>query len=297
MEILDIKSLSADALAERGVGHVELYFVDNLRGDDDLNLGSIEDPGIFALVETRAASVTPAPVDTTPIPIYAPPSTALPEVAFRVEISLPSAPDLVPKAPAFDSLLRPSEIAYSAFHSLERFSPGDAGRVVDETQRNYTSNIGWQAMVVPARDPNLTVFRGIGDQYSDRATPGTFIVPADAFVHTQNDAWVELTAEMVDGSALPKWLQFDSKTGVFRFVPPEKFVGELKIKLTAHDNAGREARTMFRFHVGERDAKIGGKPSFSDQLRAATKAAKNDVPAPLAEQPVSKGSREPAKPE
>ena len=149
---------------------------------------------------------------------------------------------------------------------------------------------------MPSQAANLTVFRGVGDQFAERESVGSFPIPPDAFVHTKSDAWVELTAELADGSPLPKWLQFDSRSGVFKFVTPKAFDGELKIKLTAHDNAGREARTMFRFQVGEQNDKIGGRPSFSDQLKNAIKGGSKELPQPRPAAPIIKGSPDLAKP-
>ncbi|WP_206668787.1 cadherin domain-containing protein [Lacisediminimonas profundi] len=317
-EIQDIRSLNAEQLAAAGLSYVEIYFVDNQRGDEDQTIGSILDPGIFALIEsTRAAftdtgagtgtgtGATASTNDPAQAPILGPVviDNNVPALAFRVDISLPTAHDRQPVS-SFDSLLRPSQIAFSTESGLEsngagaweRFNFSDWGRKGGMADPNFTMNIGWQAMVLPSQAANLTVFRGVGDQFAERESVGSFPIPPDAFVHTKSDAWVELTAELADGSPLPKWLQFDSRSGVFKFVTPKAFDGELKIKLTAHDNAGREARTMFRFQVGEQNDKIGGRPSFSDQLKNAIKGGSKELPQPRPAAPIIKGSPDSAKP-
>ena len=308
VEIQNIKALNSEQLAAARVAYVELYFVDNQRGDDDRTLGAIVDPGVFALIHATAAPApVPAPVDPAnpiPAPVLAPVviRDGVPPVMFSVSISLPAVPDRQP-VPAFDSLLRPTEIAFSTQSGLdslgagswERFSFSDWGRSQDNVDTSYTMDIGWKGMVLPAHEANLTVFRGVGDQYSERGASGSFTIPADAFVHTKSDAWIQLVAELADGSPLPKWLQFDGRTGLFKFTPPEGFNGELKIKLTAHDNAGREAKTMFRFQVGDQEAKIVGRPSFSDQLKGAVKGGNKEL-SDTVNKPQIKGSPKPAKP-
>jgi hypothetical protein len=97
-----------------------------------------------------------------------------------------------------------------------------------------------------------------------------YIVPMDAFVHTDSTAQVTLTAQMIDGTALPSWLIFDSEKGEFKGIPPTDFVGELVIKVTARDQEGRQAETILRIRVGMSADKLTlrGKPSFAAQLAA-----------------------------
>ncbi|MDB5797553.1 MAG: hypothetical protein JWP36_1455, partial [Paucimonas sp.] len=301
-EIRNIKSLSVAQLASANLAYVELYFVDNQRGDDDKTIGAIVDPGVFALVTSNDAPRAD-PAVAPPAPVLAPVVIAdtVPPVAFRVDVSLP-VPERPFTEPVFSSLLKPSQIAFSTESGFEDFGGSSLQRFSfsqwnarESSDPNFTLNIGWQAMVLAAGDANLTVFRGMGDQFAESKSAGSFPVPPDAFVHTKSDAWVDLVAELSDGSPLPKWLQFDSKAGVFKYTAPDKFQGDLKIKLTAHDNAGREARTMFRFQVGDQKAKIGGRPSFSDQLKGAAKSGASDLSKSLSPTPTN-GSREPAKP-
>jgi large repetitive protein len=94
-------------------------------------------------------------------------------------------------------------------------------------------------------------------------------VPSDAFVHTQAGTDVLLTAQLADGSDLPNWVLFDAQSGKFNISPPEGFKGELKIKLIARDTQGREASTLFRFHVGEKRPTGLGRSGFTEQLRHA----------------------------
>jgi hypothetical protein len=90
-----------------------------------------------------------------------------------------------------------------------------------------------------------------------------------------------LTAKLADGSALPRWIRFDARSGKFSFEPSENFNGELRIKLTARDSQGREAVTLFRFHVGDKQVTAAGRAGLSQQLREAAqhKLGKRAAPA------------------
>jgi len=122
----------------------------------------------------------------------------------------------------------------------------------------------------PGRDFELRIDKAIPDQvFAADTETFTYQVPLDAFVHTDKDARVTLTALMDDGSALPGWLSFDGETGKFTGVP-EGFVGELLIKVIARDEQGRQAETVIRIRVGNpaADVLLKGKPTLTAQLKA-----------------------------
>lgn len=136
---------------------------------------------------------------------------------------------------------------------------------------SLTSSSGFRTAVTEAATPNLTVFRGVTDQFIEGNKPASFVLPYDAFVHTRPEATVTLVAKLANGDPLPSWVQFDPRSGTFQLSPPPGFSEELQIKVIARDGEGREASSMFRFFVGEGKANHSGRSSFSDQIRLAGK--------------------------
>jgi hypothetical protein len=158
--------------------------------------------------------------------------------------------------PTFDSTLKTNSPT-----TLPVARPAPIGEVL-------TSSSGFQVAVVEAATPNLSVFRGITDQFVDGNKPGSFALPADAFVHTKADATVSLVAKMSDGQDMPSWIQFDARSGTFQVNPPAGYTGDMQIKVIATDNEGREASSIFRFSVGEAKKPVG-RNSLSEQINLA----------------------------
>jgi hypothetical protein len=177
---------------------------------------------------------------------------------------VPPAPPTVPEIPAtepappqvFDSALKP---------------PALPVEIVAPIGEIFTQRSGFPVVVVEAPTPNLSVFRGITDQFIDGSKPASFSLPADAFAHTKPDATVVLTAKLVDGQDLPAWIRFDPRSGTFQINPPPGLVEELRINVTARDGEGREASSIFRFFIGDGKAKPTGRPSLSEQINLAVK--------------------------
>ena len=137
----------------------------------------------------------------------------------------------------------------------------------------YTRSEGFRTVVAKADEPALVLFQGVPDQFAESGRTLSLSVPADAFVHTQDRAIVRLAAVMQDGQPLPSWVQFNGETGKFSGEVPKGWKGELKIKVIARDQAGREAVALFRINVGEERSTTvekapAGKPDLSAQLRA-----------------------------
>ena len=121
-----------------------------------------------------------------------------------------------------------------------------------------------------AATPNLSVFRGITDQFIEASKLAVFSLPADAFVHSKADAVVTITAKQPNGEDLPAWVQFDARTGTFTLDPPSGFNNELQIKVTARDNEGREVNSIFKLTVGKAKADMSSRSSLSEQIRLAS---------------------------
>lgn len=109
----------------------------------------------------------------------------------------------------------------------------------------------------------------------DDITVISFAVPSDAFVHTDEKAVVVLEASLSDGRPLPSWLAFDAAVGKFVGVAPAGVEKDLAIRVIARDAQGREAISIFRVHITQKDLKTSettGRSSLSEQLKSAAKS-------------------------
>ena len=90
-------------------------------------------------------------------------------------------------------------------------------------------------------------------------------------MHTREDATVVVQVQRTDGGPLPSWLRFDATTGMFEGTVPEGAPSVLEIRVTARDNEGREATSIFRieFLQHEKPRQIG-RAGLSEQIRKAS---------------------------
>jgi hypothetical protein len=262
-----------DETGDGKIDYIELIITDNAFGDNDATLGKIFDPG-------------------TPVRVHDP-VPAAPAVEVKPAAELPAAGPIqfgaVPRFEysPFDSTLYALTASANpmTLGLIERTSwswaDQDRDWAQDPQSETTAADLRWTTLVVPNEVASLQVFRGMGDQFAEGGAQGSFTVPADAFVHTQSGVEVVLTAKLADGSALPRWIRFDARSGKFSFEPSENFNGELRIKLTARDSQGREAVTLFRFHVGDKQVTAAGRAGLSQQLREAAqhKLGKRAAPA------------------
>jgi large repetitive protein len=138
-----------------------------------------------------------------------------------------------------------------------------------------TTTQGFVVSVDPGRatngQVNFSIDRGIPDlNVSNGNNQVVYQIPVDAFVHTDPDAEVELSAVMPDGSELPGWLVFDAETGQFSGEIPEDFEGELLIQVIARDQDGRQAEAQLRIvrqgQALDVQALLEGRLELDDQL-------------------------------
>ncbi len=148
------------------------------------------------------------------------------------------------------------------------FAPPPEPQLLPETPKAPELEI---SVLVKPIEHELRVDKAIPIQ---RVQPGNelvYVVPVDAFVHTDENAQIEYVAKMVDGSPWPQWLTFDAKKREFRGTPPKGFTGKLEIKVIARDESGRTAETILVINVSELSdqAVLVGKPAFTAQLKAS----------------------------
>lgn len=222
-------------LRDDGVGDI---YPDNISGANDPNAPRDDD-------RPRTSPV--------PMPIAAPavsfsPLLRFPTDTFNARLEIPS----------FSSALK---IDPWSTRDIFEFPLGEI----------LTHSSGFQIAVIEAEAAKLSVFHSITDQFVEMDRPSRFALPYDAFVHTRPEATITLEAKLANGSDLPKWIQFDSRSGTFQLNPPHGFRGEFQIKITARDKQGGEAVSMFRLFVGEPEAKNSGRNSMDEQIQQAAK--------------------------
>ncbi len=227
--------------------------------DDDV----VEDAESFTLTVggvAAAGSIADNDVDTPPPPVppAPPPAAVAPAPPAPPTIVTVPAPPAPPAA-----LVGPPIPEPEAGVSME--TPDFGGRV--------QSTEGFPVRVAEG-DFNggrheLRVDKAIPDLVYPPGTASIeYVIPVDAFVHTDENAEVQLSALMLDGTRLPSWMTFDPVKGEFTGTPPAGFRGELQIRVIARDEAGRQAETLIVIRVGERTAALQGKSGLTTQLQA-----------------------------
>jgi hypothetical protein len=163
--------------------------------------------------------VVPEIPPVRPMPVYSAP----PAVADARPAALPQAPVSPLSAPVLQSLTNPATL-------LTAFTPNDT----PELSRGYDGLLAYR----PIADLNVRAGERISVQ-----------LPPDTFVTSGNPRVVELSAQSMDGKALPGWLKFDSRTARFEGTPPAGFEGTLSFKVMARDGRGHVAVQVFKIVI------------------------------------------------
>lgn len=151
------------------------------------------------------------------------------------------------------------------------FSPLVADRTSAPIEAVLTSTSGFQVVVNEAPTANLSVFRGITDQFIEANQPTRLALPPDTFAHTKADATVTIVAKLANGENLPIWVEFDARSGTFQMSPPPGLNDDIQIKVTASDSEGREATVIFKLTVGSGKSKLLSRQGLSEQIMLAAK--------------------------
>lgn len=250
-------------IGDRGFEGAETFKLNaiNTNGSVAQGTGTLRDDGMGDIYPDNTSGTTdpnalrdddrPQPPTVLPTPVsmpFFPSFFRIPVETFNARVEIPS----------FSSRL---EIDPWSTRDIFDFPSGEI----------LTHSSGFQIAVVEAETPKLSVFRSITDQFVEMDRPSRFALPYDAFVHTRTEATITLEAKLANGADLPKWIQFDSRSGTFQLNPPNGFRGEFQIKITARDKQGGEAVSMFRLFVGESEAKNSGRNSMDEQIQQAAK--------------------------
>jgi hypothetical protein len=194
--------------------------------------------------------VVPEIPPVRPMPVYSEPHT----VADARPAALPQAPVSPLSAPVLQSLTNPVTL-------LTAFTPNDT----PELSRGHDGLLAYR----PIADLNVRAGERISVQ-----------LPPDTFVTSGNPRVVELSAQSMDGKALPGWLKFDSRTARFEGTPPPGFEGTLSFKVMARDSRGHVAVQVFKIVVSKdghavkttaidgHAADPAGRSGLSEQMRS-----------------------------
>ena len=184
-------------------------------------------------------------------------------------LNAPATPFRLPEAPGpLPEPLTPREAAPGFDLARERALPSQSN-----SYRNVLTQAAsgaFQIVVAADGEASLKLFRGIPDQ-DLRGANLSMQVPLDAFVHTQQDAIVQLSARLADGGPLPSWLVFDPSTGKFSGVAPAGGPRQLAVLVEARDRDGRHAEAIFRIKFA-RGAQPG-RAGLSEQIRTSASQA------------------------
>ncbi|MDO9103620.1 MAG: putative Ig domain-containing protein, partial [Methylovulum sp.] len=107
-------------------------------------------------------------------------------------------------------------------------------------------------MYASLQDYQLSLAGSLPNRVVLELEPFSFDIPSWAFRHTDPNEQLEFTATRVDGSPLPDWLHFNSKTLKFSGKPPKGATDE-RVMVTARDEYGNEVHTTFTVHVNTED--------------------------------------------
>jgi Ca2+-binding RTX toxin-like protein/subtilisin-like proprotein convertase family protein len=131
--------------------------------------------------------------------------------------------------------------------------------VFADAEVNLSSTVGNSAPVA-----NTTFFDT--PVYLESGMGIDFALPEDAFSDPDSSnqtSLVDLLLNVTDaaGGEIPEWLTFDPVQGKFVGVPPEDFIGQLKLKVEAIDEFGETASDILTLQFGDNQAPVLESPS------------------------------------
>jgi hypothetical protein len=138
-----------------------------------------------------------------------------------------------------------------------------------EPEDRWTRSEGFPLMVLPMQQERIAVYRGQPDVQVGSDGKQLVLIRTDAFAHADMQAQVELKLSLADGGSLPGWMRFNGKTGQLLVDAPQGLHAELVLKLTATDQEGAQASTVFRIHIQDNEKTGTGRPSLSQKLQNA----------------------------
>jgi hypothetical protein len=139
-----------------------------------------------------------------------------------------------------------------------------------DTEAVYTGEGGFPVKVTHLNEGRLGVLRGQPDQIVQAGETKLILIGSDAFTHISADAQVGLHLSLANGKALPDWIRFNGQTGQLLIQPPAGIMQELHLHLSAIDQEGEQASTVFVLQVQTAPLAPDGRMSFSEKLRQSS---------------------------
>ena len=112
----------------------------------------------------------------------------------------------------------------------------------------YSTEAKTMTIDVTAENDAPIVVNAISDQSVAEDAALSYKVPVNTFTDIDGDS-LTYSASMADGSALPEWLSFNSRSLKFSGTPDNEDVGTLSLKVTAADDSGATADAMFNLEI------------------------------------------------
>ncbi|MBD1862415.1 MULTISPECIES: cadherin-like domain-containing protein, partial [Trichocoleus] len=102
--------------------------------------------------------------------------------------------------------------------------------------------------IAPVNDAPV-VANAIADQTAKEDTAFSFTIPSDTFTDVDAGNTLTYSATLVDGSALPLWLTFDTTTRTFSGTPENGDVDSFSVKVIATDGSGAAIEDIFTLAI------------------------------------------------
>jgi len=132
-------------------------------------------------------------------------------------------------------------------------SEGQAGtlslRLTASDRANQLVEETFNLSVRVANDTSPIVLTPLADQRVRQDELLQFTIPGDSFQDLDIGDELHFSAVLADGTALPRWLRFDARTGSFSGTPAEDDLGTVAVAVTARDRRSRTATDVFSIVV------------------------------------------------
>ncbi|HEY4545317.1 MAG TPA: Ig-like domain-containing protein [Pedomonas sp.] len=125
--------------------------------------------------------------------------------------------------------------------------------------------------------------------------PFVFALPLDMFLHRDPAAVLRLEARLADGSPLPDWLTFDPQTATFKGTPPPG-AGTVTVEIVARDLNGQQTTATLKLQPGQAEAAAETPTDAADAPADADRPAEGEARAASREGAETAEARLPGKP-
>ncbi|MCF7986478.1 MAG: putative Ig domain-containing protein, partial [Methylovulum sp.] len=133
-------------------------------------------------------------------------------------------------------------------------------------------------MFAPMQHFDITLAGSIPNQVVLELQPYSFSIPSSTFRHSDPNEELEFKATRIDGTSLPDWLHFNTKTMKFTGEPPKGAIDE-RVLITARDTYGNEVHATFTVRVSKDNAATPGTSAVTpESVEALPNQQPNTVP-------------------